>query len=477
MFGDMFGGPARGGLSMFDDDLPKAQTMAAPTKPVAQRSTAAASAVQAPPRLTSSFAVSSASPSKLSGPGVSTNVRRSKSNKYSAEIPISKFEGRGHKEPDLITGARPPMMQANTKAAPTSGGSPQARTHGRPSPEQLAVAQIHSMQANLQTAAAAKLEAKSRTKSRTRQGEDDAGGDAGAASGADAGAASGGNAQSMDAGTVQTLINWRPPNQVEYVEHPYQAIAATQIDGSLTTTTIGTLCRFTGYAPLTGCPEEAPNGCVDREGCSRTCEEDGYFHWRCKGPQMVAADSLDNQEPEVTDTGNNEAAVAALATQLEAALTNQDYSHLARVIMEKGGNSVAAAFSAAAKHTNLAQKASAAKQARDLAVAMQKQAVPTTLAQKPQNVLVPSYKPAETLASSPKPAEANTPAKAKDAKKPDTPKAQPEKKAEIPQAKPAPDASIPAPPVRLQAKTNRAPPAPMTEGMKQLLGKAKHLRA
>merc|ERR1711998_393670 len=133
------------------------------------------------------------------------------------------------------------------------------------------------------------------------------------------------------------MLDWRPPNQVEYVEHPFQAIAATQIDGALTTTTIGTLCRFTGYAPLTGCPEEAPNGCVDREGCSRTCDEDGYFNWRCKGPQLVTAGSVDNTADDtVADSANdNAAAVSALADQLENALVNQDYSYLARVIMEK----------------------------------------------------------------------------------------------------------------------------------------------
>lgn len=252
----------------------------------------------------------------------------------------------------------------------------------------------------------------------------------------------------------------------------------------MTTTTIGTLCRFTGYAPLTACPEEAPNGCVDREGCSRTCDEDGYFNWRCKGPQLVTAGSVDNTADDtVADSANdNAAAVSALADQLENALVNQDYSYLARVIMEKGGSSAAAAFSAAAKHTsNFAQKAAAAKQARNVAVAMQKRAAPTTLLQKPKNVLVPSYKPAED--SSAKAPVANAPAapskakdvKAKDVKKTENPKAEPMKKEEAPKAKPVKDA-LPAPPMRLNIPSTKSA-KPMTEEMKRLLGKVNHLRS
>jgi hypothetical protein len=133
-----------------------------------------------------------------------------------------------------------------------------------------------------------------------------------------------------------------PPRKVERVHHPFVDETQQQLQMKLATTTltartVGEVCRFGGYAPISGCPKEATNGCVDRIPCTRKCENGGYFSWRCAGSVYVTPEeaiALRKQEPKPSPVPASANSVKELASRLELAMQRNDYAALARIILD-----------------------------------------------------------------------------------------------------------------------------------------------
>jgi len=105
--------------------------------------------------------------------------------------------------------------------------------------------------------------------------------------------------------------------------------------------TLGNLCRFQGYAPLSGCPMEAKNGCIDRLPCTRSCGVDAYFNWRCLGPQMISAQDLARFKPSPSPIppppAVNAQFVSDLAGKIRSAIQSGDYNALAKLMISAQG--------------------------------------------------------------------------------------------------------------------------------------------
>merc|ERR1712151_1452064 len=65
-------------------------------------------------------------------------------------------------------------------------------------------------------------------------------------------------------------------------------------------------------------------------------EVEGYFNYRCQGPEIVTPEQAAEEEPveEETSTASNEEVTAAFGKKIEEALGNSDYNYLARLILE-----------------------------------------------------------------------------------------------------------------------------------------------
>jgi hypothetical protein len=126
-------------------------------------------------------------------------------------------------------------------------------------------------------------------------------------------------------------------SSVESFVHEVPDAVPAPLKTSIVPKNIGNLCRYQGMAPLTGCPEEATNGCVDRIPCERECAVDAYFHYRCKGPQEVSPEEMIPQEPEPVaqpDSQSKDEYVKQLSERIRLAMENNDYSALARLIVD-----------------------------------------------------------------------------------------------------------------------------------------------
>jgi len=154
-------------------------------------------------------------------------------------------------------------------------------------------------------------------------------------------------------GLIQQSSSYQATKIQSFVHEVPDDISAVQLGASapLTTKPIGTLCRFQGFAPLTACPSEA-GGCVDRIPCKRTCQQDGFFSYRCKGPQIVSqayANAAAQQTP--VPRPPSEDYVTSLTGKLKNAMQANDYTALARLIVnaQQGRSGSAAAASALAQ--------------------------------------------------------------------------------------------------------------------------------
>jgi len=146
----------------------------------------------------------------------------------------------------------------------------------------------------------------------------------------------------------------RPSQKIEsYIHNVPTDQAAVQLSArALTTKPIGNLCRFQGFAPLTACPKEASSGCVDRIPCSRACQADGFFSYRCKGPQIVSKSyALTAAQETPVPRPPSDDYVKLLTDNLKNAMQSNDYTALARLIVnaQQGRAGAAAAASALAQ--------------------------------------------------------------------------------------------------------------------------------
>jgi hypothetical protein len=146
----------------------------------------------------------------------------------------------------------------------------------------------------------------------------------------------------------------RPSQKIESFVHevPSEQAAVQLAARALTTKPIGNLCRFQGFAPLTACPKEASSGCVDRIPCSRACQADGFFSYRCKGPQIVSkSHALTAAQETPVPRPPSEDYVKVLTDKLKNAMQTNDYTALARLIVnaQQGRAGAAAAASALAQ--------------------------------------------------------------------------------------------------------------------------------
>jgi len=110
---------------------------------------------------------------------------------------------------------------------------------------------------------------------------------------------------------------------------------------------LGSLCRFQGYQPLSGCPIESLNGCVDRLPCSRKCAVDGYFNYRCVGPRKMTPKELTEYyasqapaTPKPKPYVTNDDYIRELSGRIQKAIEKADYSTLARLVVDAQGTSV-----------------------------------------------------------------------------------------------------------------------------------------
>jgi hypothetical protein len=153
--------------------------------------------------------------------------------------------------------------------------------------------------------------------------------------------------------STQAGSSWKPQDIESVVHYIPTDTAAVQIAAqALPTRSIGNLCRFQGNAPLTACPKEAKSGCVDRIPCRRTCKQDGFFNYRCQGPQLVSkAAAIAAAQETPIPRPPSEDYVKALTDKLKNAIQANDYSALARLIVgaQQGRASAAAAASALAQ--------------------------------------------------------------------------------------------------------------------------------
>jgi len=173
------------------------------------------------------------------------------------------------------------------------------------------------------------------------------------------------------------------PTEIERVSHPFIE-QQTQVQVSaraqpLQPRSLGNVCRFGGYAPISGCPSEANNGCVDRIPCTRKCANGGYFSWRCRGPLILSLKEANEQltvaqekaqPPTPQQTADNSKAISELANRLELALKNNDYTSLARTMIEaqSGGGArmnLAALMQTAAQAQNEQQQQQQQEQQQD----------------------------------------------------------------------------------------------------------------
>jgi hypothetical protein len=147
-------------------------------------------------------------------------------------------------------------------------------------------------------------------------------------------------------------------SQVERIFHKFDPETQLQVASSaLKVRTIGSVCRFQGVAPASGCPAEATNGCVDHIPCTLACPKGGFFRWRCLGPQIMSPNSVTAPPaPEVfvppPSHESTDDYVHDLASRIGSAIQNNDYTGLARAILQ--AQSAPGASAAANAHLALA---------------------------------------------------------------------------------------------------------------------------